>query len=116
MLAHPGQVDVRITAKAGSVKEADILIGPVEKEVRSLLGKHIFASDDQTMETVVGELLRKANITICSYEDVTQGMLCDRLQRASLDHFAEGIVLSLIHISEPTRPRLLSYAVICLKK
>ncbi|MFL2751259.1 MAG: CinA family nicotinamide mononucleotide deamidase-related protein [Dehalococcoidia bacterium] len=92
VLAHPGQVDVRITAKAGSVKEADILIEPVEKEVRSLLGKHIFASNDQTMETVVGELLRKANITICSYEDVTQGMLCDRLQKASLDHFVEGIV------------------------
>ena len=26
------------------------------------------------------------------------------------------IVLSLIHISEPTRPRLISYAVFCLKK
>ena len=25
-------------------------------------------------------------------------------------------VLSLIHISEPTRPRLISYAVFCLKK
>ena len=27
-----------------------------------------------------------------------------------------GEVLSLIHISEPTRPRLISYAVFCLKK
>ncbi len=26
------------------------------------------------------------------------------------------VVLSLIHISEPTRPRLISYAVFCLKK
>ena len=25
-------------------------------------------------------------------------------------------ILSLIHISEPTRPRLISYAVFCLKK
>ena len=27
-----------------------------------------------------------------------------------------AIMLSLIHISEPTRPRLISYAVFCLKK
>ena len=27
-----------------------------------------------------------------------------------------GDILSLIHISEPTRPRLISYAVFCLKK
>jgi len=92
VLAHPGQVDVRITAKAGSVKEANILIAPIEKEIRSLLGKHIFATDDETMETILGNLITKNNITICSYEDVTQGMLCDRLKQASLDHFIEGIV------------------------
>ena len=92
VLAHPGQVDVRITAKAGSVKEADVLIQPVEREIRSLLGKHIFATDDETMEMLLGKLIKKNNITICSYEDVTQGMLCDRLQQASLDHFVEGIV------------------------
>lgn len=92
VLAHPGQVDVRITAKAGSLEKANILIEPIEQKVRSLLGKHIFATDDETMETVLGKLLAKDNINICSYEDVTQGMLCDRLQRASLDHFIEGIV------------------------
>ena len=27
-----------------------------------------------------------------------------------------ALALSLIHISEPTRPRLISYAVFCLKK
>jgi len=68
------------------------LIAPIEKEIRSLLGKHIFATDDETMETILGNLITKNNITICSYEDVTQGMLCDRLKQASLDHFIEGIV------------------------
>ena len=32
------------------------------------------------------------------------------------DDFALDSLLSLIHISEPTRPRLISYAVFCLKK
>ena len=30
--------------------------------------------------------------------------------------FLQVYTLSLIHISEPTRPRLISYAVFCLKK
>ena len=33
-----------------------------------------------------------------------------------LDGFGQTLFLSLIHISEPTRPRLISYAVFCLKK
>ncbi len=92
VLAHPGQVDVRITVKAGSVQKAGILIKPVEQEIRALLGKHIFATDDETMETVLGNLLTQNNVTIGSYEDVTQGMLCDRLQQASLKNFVKGIV------------------------
>ena len=30
--------------------------------------------------------------------------------------YLKSLTLSLIHISEPTRPRLISYAVFCLKK
>ena len=54
VLAHPGQVDVRITAKANNEDEARLLIDPVEDEVRELLGRHLFATDEQTMEDVVG--------------------------------------------------------------
>ena len=39
----------------------------------------------------------------------------DRLPQPTSDS-ATAFVLSLIHISEPTRPRLISYAVFCLKK
>ena len=49
--------------------------------------------------------------------------LSDKLKRGSLRYgeaveLADvlGYDLSLIHISEPTRPRLISYAVFCLKK
>ena len=40
VLAHPGQVDVRIAAKAAGAEEAMRLIGPMEEEVRGLLGQH----------------------------------------------------------------------------
>ncbi len=102
VLAHPGQVDVRITAKAPSKEEALRLIAPVEREVRSLLGNNIFATDNQTMENAVGQLLREKKLTVASYEDLTGGMVAGRLQEASREHFAEGIInntqTSLRHI------------------
>ena len=33
-----------------------------------------------------------------------------------VDRCADGLALSLIHVSEPTRPERISYAVFCLKK
>ena len=71
VLAHPGQVDVRIAAKAGSTEEARKLIAPVAEEIRSMLGRHVFAEDEETMEQVVGRLLREKDATVAVYEDTT---------------------------------------------
>ncbi|MCI0870118.1 MAG: CinA family nicotinamide mononucleotide deamidase-related protein [Chloroflexi bacterium] len=92
VLAHPGQVDVRIAAKAANNDEAMTLIAPVEDEVRRLLGRHIFAVDEETMEDAVGRLLAEKNISIASYEDLTGGMVAERLQQASPEHFVEAII------------------------
>ena len=92
VLAHPGQVDVRIAAKASSVEEASKLIGPVEQEVLELLGRHVFGSDNEIMETAVGRLLRDKNATIAAYEDLTGGLVSERLMQASEDHFVEGVI------------------------
>ena len=92
VLAHPGQVDVRIAAKAGGEEEAAALIAPVEEEVRSLLGRHVFAADGETMEDVVGALLRDRNATVAVFEDLTGGLVAERLLQASPEHFLEGII------------------------
>lgn len=92
VLAHPGQVDVRIAAKAANRDEAMKMIEPVEAEVRSLLGNAIFAADDETMEHVVGRLLREKNKTVAVYEDLTCGHLAERLQAASGEKFRAGFI------------------------
>jgi len=92
VLALPGQVDVRIAAKAPNKNEAMKLIAPVEAEVRGLLGNAIFAADGETMEHVVGRLLRQQNRTVAVYEDITCGQLAERLQTASSENFAAGFI------------------------
>ena len=85
VLALPGQVDVRVAAKAANREEAMKMIAPVEAEVRELLGTAIFAADDETMEHVVGQLLRAQNKTVAACEDLTCGQLAERLQTAGTE-------------------------------
>ena len=92
VLAHPGQVDIRIAAKASDADEAMKLIAPVEEEVRKLLGRHVFAADDETIEQAVGTLLRESGRTVSVFEDATGGMLAGRLYQSAPDQFASGVI------------------------
>jgi nicotinamide-nucleotide amidase len=106
VLAHPGQVDIRIAAKALSKEEAMKLIAPVEAEMRQLIGKHIFAADEETIENTVGRLLREKQKTIAACEDLTGGMVTDRLQEADRERFFEGIIYN----GQTSLRRLLSHS------
>ena len=92
VLAHPGQVDVRIAAKASSAEESAKLIAPVEHEVRKLLGNHVFAVDEETMEEVLGAVWGRKDSTIAVYEDLTSGLVSERLLQANQERVIECIV------------------------
>lgn len=70
---------VRITAKAPTPAEARALIEPEEQAVREILGNLVFAVDDETMESVVLDLLRKRGLTLGLAESVTGGLVASRL-------------------------------------
>ncbi len=53
LLAHPGIVDIRITAKAQTDEIADQMIAEIETTVRQRLGKDIFGVDDETYISVI---------------------------------------------------------------
>lgn len=92
VLAHPGQVDIRITAKATDENAAHKLILPIENQVRRILGQHIFATDDQTMEDTIRKLLTFQRKTISAYEDLTGGLVASRLQESNPKFFIGGII------------------------
>ena len=71
-------IKVRLTAKAGSADEASALLDAEEQEVRAILGNLIFATDDSTMESAVGELLVGRGWTLGLAESVTGGMVASR--------------------------------------
>ena len=61
-LATAEAVTLRITAKASTVDEANQLIDPVEKEIRSIVGEFIYGIDDDTLSSKAAELLKKNNL------------------------------------------------------
>jgi len=88
LAAHPGQTDVRITAKADDERAADALIAVAETELRSRLGDFIYGTGQQTLEHLCIRLLRDEGKTIVLAE-TDPGALTRRLGsvEASTDAF-----------------------------
>ena len=80
LAAHPGQVDVRITAKAGDEESALAMILPVEREIRQRLGDAIFGADEETLEGVVAGLLAGRGLKLSILETNTLGSIFQSLK------------------------------------
>lgn len=102
LAAHSGQVDVRITAKAGSDAEADVLIAEVEAELRQRLGRWIYGADQETLEGVALAAVAARGWSLAVVEAGLGGELVRRLAAAS-GPFAGGEVLG----ERPTTDELL---------
>jgi len=79
LAAHTGVVDVRITAKAGTEAEADAMIAQVEAQVHERLGNVVFGADDDKLENVVLELLKRFNFNLVGIESGMDGLLARKL-------------------------------------
>ena len=64
LLAHPGQVDIRVTAKASSEDEANQMIQPILEDLHNRLGDHIYGHDEVTLEDVIIRLLEEQGSTL----------------------------------------------------
>ena len=93
--ARIGQVDVRITARAANAEEAEKLLKPVMKKIRVRFGNAIFTNNEEdTLESVVVELLKKRGKKIATAESCTGGLLAGRIVNVpgASQVFEEGIV------------------------
>jgi nicotinamide-nucleotide amidase len=73
--ARADGVQLRIAAKAPDEREAWQLIRPVEEEARAILGPAIWGADDDSFESVVGDLMKEHRVTLATMESCTGGLL-----------------------------------------
>lgn len=92
--AKPGEVHLRVTAKAADAAAARELIAPLEDEVRRRLGWRVFGADGETLAHAAGERLAAAGLTLAVAESCTGGMLGARITSVpgSSRYFLGGII------------------------
>ncbi|HEX2951985.1 MAG TPA: competence/damage-inducible protein A, partial [Armatimonadota bacterium] len=106
--AKLGEVHIRLTARAKDEEEAQRLITPVEESIRQRVGRYLYGINDETLEEVVGNMLRKAGVTLAVAESCTGGLLGGRITNiaGSSDYFLGGV----ISYSNSLKERLLGVA------
>ena len=70
---------VRLTGRAPDERAAAALLAPWEEKIREVLGDQVFGVDNDTMESVVLDLLRARGWTLALAESVTGGLVSGRL-------------------------------------
>ena len=75
VLAHEYRCDVKIMAKAGSEEAAQELIAPVERDIANRLSGHVFGVDEQTLASVIHDLLQRNGKTLGVAESCTGGLV-----------------------------------------
>lgn len=87
-------IKIRLTAKAATEAEALLLLGTWEAETRALVDDVVFGVDEETMESVVLQLLRERGWSLGLAESVTGGLVAGRITNVpgASDVFRGGIV------------------------
>jgi nicotinamide-nucleotide amidase len=92
--ARADGVHLRLAAKATDEESAWRLIRPIEEEARRILGPAIWGADDDTFESVVGDLMRQHGVTLATMESCTGGLLASTITdvAGSSGYFRGGFV------------------------
>lgn len=92
--AGKGEVRLRISTKAATAETALEVIAPVEQQLRELGGLDYYGADEETLASVVGDLLKASNQTVSVAESCTGGGLGSLLTTVlgSSAYFWGGII------------------------
>jgi competence/damage-inducible protein CinA-like protein len=86
---------VKITLRGNSVEEVEGNLEKLEKIVRDRLQGRVIAADEDTLEGMVGRLLREHQATLAVAESCTGGLVAHRLTQipGSSDYFDRSVVV-----------------------
>lgn len=93
-VAQLGEIHLRITAKAADEARSLALITEMEHEIHRRIGKYVYGTGEDTLESVIGKLLAARRYTLATAESCTGGLLAHRLTNipGSSAYFMMGLV------------------------
>jgi nicotinamide-nucleotide amidase len=101
-LPQPGMVRLRLTAYGNDREMLQDAVSKAEKELYPLAGKYIFGFDNDTIESVIGQLLRQKGMTLSTAESCTGGNIAQLITSiaGSSDYFKGSVVAYSNEIKE----------------
>jgi nicotinamide-nucleotide amidase len=86
---------VQIRAQGKHLEEVEENLEELDKVIREKLQGRVFATDEETLEEIVGKLLRSNRATLSTAESCTGGLIAHRLTNipGSSDYFDRGLVV-----------------------
>jgi nicotinamide-nucleotide amidase len=92
--ARADGVHLRLAAKAPDEAAAWRLIQPIEAEIRAILGPALWGADEDTFESVVGDMMKERKLTLATMESCTGGLLASTITdvAGSSGYFVGGFV------------------------
>lgn len=94
ILFNKSEIEIRLTARADTEAEAELLLDGLAGQIEERLGDAVFAFRGETMEEVVGLRLATKGFTLACAESCTGGLISERLTEVpgSSIYFMEGVV------------------------
>ena len=95
ILAVSGEIHIHLRARCASANEAETVLEKACAEIEPLLGDRIYSRNGDSLEQVVGDLLRARHASLSVAESVTGGLLGGRITSvpSSSDYFRGGFVV-----------------------
>lgn len=92
--AHFPEIFIKLSSWDLNEKKAEELLHKVEQEIQNRAGEFIYGENDDTLELVVGNLLRKNNQTLSLAESCTGGFISSKITdvSGSSDYFLGGVI------------------------
>jgi len=87
-------IHLRLTAKHREHAKTAEMIAQAEKQLQKILGQYIWGFDEDTLESLVGEMLRERTLSLATMESCTGGLLASTITDVpgSSDYFKGGLV------------------------
>ncbi len=92
--ANPEDIQVQISTQAPTEKEVEKLLQSSVNQLTKILGNYVYGRDEETIEEVVGNLLKSKKLKISVAESCTGGMLGEMITRipGSSEYFQGGVI------------------------
>lgn len=92
--SHSPEIHLRLTAYGDTDSEAELRMSEMTADILDRLGGYMFSAEGETLEEVVGGLLRERGMTLSTAESCTGGLIAHRITNVpgSSDYFLEGVI------------------------